>query len=195
MRTAIGAHTGPWTIEDVEALEDHGNHTRYEILFPGILTVSPAPGTVVHQRASRNLANLLQTAATSVGASVEVLAAVNVEIPGGLLTTPDIVVVDGEYSDSNPPRCQPEMVLAVVEIVALNSRSQDRVIKPRLYASAGIASYWRLELEKTLRLIVSELRRGQYVHTLTAPAGERAEIERPFPVVVDPADLVRQRRP
>jgi hypothetical protein len=44
-------HPGPWTVADVEALPDVGDHVRYELLSPGVLTVSPAPGTA-HQRIS-----------------------------------------------------------------------------------------------------------------------------------------------
>ncbi len=55
-------HPGPWMVADVEALPDVGDHARYELLSPGVLTVSPAPGTA-HQRASRVLANLLDEAA------------------------------------------------------------------------------------------------------------------------------------
>ena len=36
-------HPGPWTMADVEALPDAGDHARYELLSPGVLTVSPAP--------------------------------------------------------------------------------------------------------------------------------------------------------
>ena len=106
MSVDLAPHVGPWTIEDVEALPDYGHHSRYELLTPGVLTVSPAPG-FMHQRASRNLANLLEAAAMAAGVDVDILEAVNVEIPDGRLTQPDIVVVDGEYADTNPTRLPP----------------------------------------------------------------------------------------
>jgi len=139
-------HPGPWTMADVEALPDAGDHARYELLSPGVLTVSPAPGTA-HQRASRLLANLLDDAANRSGADVEVLEAVNVEIPGGRLTTPDIAVVDGRVADTDPVRYPSTAVRLVVEIVSPGSRATDRAIKPELYAEAGIPAYWRLELQ------------------------------------------------
>ena len=43
---AVLGHPGPWTIDEVEALPETGNHARYEILSPGVLTVSPAPGLI-----------------------------------------------------------------------------------------------------------------------------------------------------
>lgn len=183
-------HSGPWTIEDVEALPDHGDHDRYEILTPGVLTVSPAPGAP-HQRASRKLANLLDTV---VETDVEVLEAVNVEIPGGRLCQPDIVVVDAAFADTEPIRFPARTVRHVIEIVSPNSHPQDRIIKPQLYAEAGIPSYWRLEIEKTPQLIVSELRRGRYAQVVVATGGQRTAIPGLFPIEVDPVELVRRAR-
>ncbi|HEX7106501.1 MAG TPA: hypothetical protein VF218_11090, partial [Acidothermaceae bacterium] len=51
------AHPGPWTIADVEALPETGS--RFEILSPGVLTVSPAAASL-HQRASRKLTSLIE---------------------------------------------------------------------------------------------------------------------------------------
>jgi Uma2 family endonuclease len=191
MSVALVGHVGPWTIEDVEGLPDSGDHARYELLTPGVLTVSPAPGTV-HQRASRRLANLLEAAASAALASVEVLETVNLEIAGGRLAVPDIAVVDREFAATNPTRYPCSAVLAAVEIVSPSTHPQDRLIKPQLYAAARIRTYWRLELDPTPHLIVSTLVRGQYRHAVTAPAGQTTQIEMPFPVRVDPAALVRQ---
>lgn len=178
------AHVGPWTIADVMALPEG----RHEILTEGVLTVGPNPATA-HQRASRRLANLLE--ATATGEDVEVLEAVNVEIPGERFCIPDIAVVDAEFAATDPVMYQGHHLRAVVEIVSSNSRPQDRIIKPRLYADAGIPTYWRLELEGTPRLIVFELRRGRYVQVVTAKAGESTEVAIPFRVTIDPAVLVR----
>jgi Uma2 family endonuclease len=187
---ALAEHSGPWTIEDVEALPDNGDHARYELLTSGVLTVSPAPAPL-HQRTSRNVANLLDTVT---GEDFEVLEAVNVEIPGGRLCQPDVVVVDAAFVETGKVRFPPGTVLAAVEIVSPNSHPQDRIIKPQLYAAAEIPVYWRFELEKTPRLIVSELRRGRYVQVAVAVSGERTTISRPFRVELDPAELVRRVR-
>ena len=64
--------------------------------------------------------------------------------------------------------------------------------KPRLYATAGVAVYWRFELEPKPHIIVSQLGGGRLVHTLTAAAGELTMITCPFPVELDPAELARQ---
>jgi Uma2 family endonuclease len=187
----ITEHFGSWTIEDVEALPDGGNHARYEILTSGVLTISPAPETT-HQRASLRLAIALSNA---VPAGWEILSAIAVEIPGGLPCQPDLAVVNSAFVDADLVRFPPHAVLAVVEIVSPNSHPQDRIIKPRLYAAARISVYWRFELEKTPRIIVSELRRGRYVQAAVAASGEKTVVDRPFRVELDPAELVRRTRP
>jgi Uma2 family endonuclease len=183
---------GPWTIADVEALPETGNHARYEILSPGVLTVSPAPETP-HQRASSQLWLALSNAAIRAGADVEVLEAVNVEIPGERLTIPDVVVVEGQVADTNPVRWLPSAVHLVVEVTSPSSKATDRAIKPDLYAEAGIQSYWRLELWPQPQLIVYELADGSYEQVAILHAGTRGRIEHPFPVELDPAELTRRR--
>ena len=190
---ALG-HPGPWTVADVEALPDVGDHARYELLSPGVLTVSPAPGTA-HQRASRLLANLLEDAAHRAVADVEVLEAVNVEIPGERLTTPDIAVVDGRVADTDPVRYASSAVRLVVEIVSPGSRATDRAIKPELYADAGIPACWRLELEPGPQLVTYTLDGDHYAAAATLQAGQLGELPVPFPVRLDPADLTRRRGP
>lgn len=191
MSVAFTEHVGPWSIMDVEALADAGDHSRYELLTPGVLTVSPAPG-VPHQRASRRLANLIEDVVSAAGMAMEVLEAVNVEVPGGRLAVPDIVIVDREFASTDPTRFPPGTVLVVVEIVSSGSEPQDRLIKPRLYADTGIGVYWRFELTPKPHIIAFELRRGRFVQTVTALAGELTVIPCPFLVELDPAELVRR---
>ena len=191
MSLTIAGHVGPWTIEDIEGLADSGDHARYELLTPGVLTVTPAPGTV-HQRASRRLANLLEDAAAAVGAPYEVLEAVNVAIAGGRLTVPDIVVVDQRIAATDPARFPSSAVLLAVEIVSPSTHPQDRIIKPQIYAEAGVEFYWRLELESRPHLIASALTHGKFRQTVTALSDEKTLIEDPFPIALDPTHLTQQ---
>jgi Uma2 family endonuclease len=184
------AHPGPWTIADVEALPETGS--RFEILAPGVLTVSPA-AAALHQRASWNLTGLLRSAAKSAGLDVEALEAVNVELPGERLAIPDIAVVDSVAADANTVRFQPAQVHLAVEIVSPGSKATDRAIKPDLYAEAGVPAYWRLELEPQPRLFAFELRRGRYQQIVEIAAGERRVIAAGgITFELDPADLTRR---
>jgi Uma2 family endonuclease len=191
MSVALVEHTGPWTPDDVEALPNAGDHTRFEVFEGGVLVVSPAPG-VAHQRASYWLHRALAQAATTAEADVEVLEAVNVAIPGSKLLVPDVVVVAAEAVDETTTRIPAEAVLAVVEVVSPSTVSIDRAIKPAMYADAAIPVYWRVELQDTPRIVVSSLSRGRYVTRTTAIAGARSRITRPLAVEIDPADLTRR---
>jgi Uma2 family endonuclease len=188
---ALVEHTGPWTPDDVEALPDAGDHTRFEVYEGGVLVVSPAPG-VAHQRASYWLHQALAQAAAAAGADVEVLEAVNVAMPGNKLLVPDVVVVTANVIDETTTRIPAEAVLAVVEIVSRSTISIDRAIKPAMYAEANIPVYWRVELQGTPRIVVSSLSRGRYLAKSTATAGAQSRITKPFAVEIDPADLVRR---
>lgn len=59
---------------------------------------------------------------------------------------PDIVVYDKRKLDVFSLECVPiDRVALVVEVVSPGSRQDDRVRKPALFATAGVASYWRVE--------------------------------------------------
>jgi Uma2 family endonuclease len=151
MGVALVEHTGPWTADDVEALPDAGDHARFEVYEGGILVVSPAPG-VGYQRASYWLHRALARAAVAAGADVEVLEAVNVALPGGKLLVPDVVVVAADAVGETTTRLPCEAVAAVIEVVSPPTVSMDRAVKPAMYAEAGIAVYWRVELPDSGRI-------------------------------------------
>ena len=191
MSVALAEHTGPWTADDVEALADAGDHARFEVYEGGVLVVSPAPG-VGHQRASYWLHRALAQAAAAARSDAEVLEAVNVSLPGGKLLVPDVVVVAAGAIDENTTRIPSDAVLAVVEVVSPSTVSIDRAVKPAMYAEAGIPVYWRVELHETPKIVVCTLRQRNYVTHTTLMAGTTGRITRPFPVVLDPADLTRR---
>ncbi|MFI8826861.1 Uma2 family endonuclease [Streptomyces sp. NPDC053431] len=191
MSVAHDPHYGPWTIEQVLALEEDRGQRRE--LMGEALMMSPAPGAR-HQRASFRLTSLLDAAVQAAGVPAEVLEAVNVVLPDGLFI-PDIVVVEAEAAAEDPITFDSEAVLLVVEIVSPSSsgRRTDRLLKPPYYAEAGIQHLWRLELEPAPALVVSELRDGRYVERTVAEAGRETKIEAPFPLTLDPAALVSPR--
>ncbi|MBM9505177.1 Uma2 family endonuclease [Actinacidiphila acididurans] len=186
MGTAHDPHYGPWTVEQVLALgEDRGQRRE---LMGDTLVMAPAPGAT-HQSASSLLWLALRSAAKAAGAQVRVFEAVNVRLPDALLI-PDVVVVDA--GAGYPVAFDAEAVQLVVEIVSPSSmgRKTDRLLKPPYYAEAGIPYLWRLEFEPSPILVVAELEAGRYVDKIVAKAGTRTLIEKPFPVSLDPADLI-----
>lgn len=181
-------HSGPWTVEDVLA-RDEDRRYRYELLGES-LVMSPAPG-LRHQRASFRLHVALDAAARAVGAPVEVLEAINVTLPSGLVV-PDIVVADAGATVEDSVSIDAEAVQLVVELVSPGDKTMDRRFKPLLYAEAGIPAYWRLESDPAPMLVISALENGRYVERTTALAGTVTRVGEPFPFAIDPAGLVRQ---
>ncbi|MFF2431979.1 Uma2 family endonuclease [Streptomyces mirabilis] len=180
-------HTGPWTVADVLALSEDRT-TRYELLGES-LVMSPAPG-IRHQRASFRLHVILDAAARAAGAPVEVLEAINVTLPSGLVV-PGLVVTDAGATVKDTVSVDADAVQLVVELVSPGN-TMDRKFKPLLYAEVAIPHFWRLEFDPAPRLIVSELHAGRYVESSTALAGATTRINAPFPVDIDPAGLTRQ---
>lgn len=188
MSVAATEHPGPWTVADVLALPED-RRVRYELLGES-LVMSPTLG-LRHQRASFRLHVALDAAARAAQAPVEVLEAVNVTLPSGLVV-PDIVVADAGATVEDGVSVDAEAVQLVVELVSPGNKTMDRRFKPMLYAEAGIPHYWRVEFDTAPRLVLAELRYGSYVERTTALAGASSRIETPFPFTIDPAHLTRQ---
>jgi Uma2 family endonuclease len=108
----------PWTVEDVYALPEDG--MRHELL-DGTLLVNPPP-SVGHQLAAARLRTAL---ARSAGAAHEVLEAVGVLLPSGLLV-PDVVVAQAAAVHRGGRELRARDVVAVIEIVSPSSRTKDR---------------------------------------------------------------------
>ncbi|WSL77824.1 Uma2 family endonuclease [Kitasatospora sp. NBC_01266] len=186
MSVATADHSGPWTVEDVLALPEDTRH-RVE-LVGGALLMSPNPG-VPHQRASSRLWAILDAAIEACGAPFEVLEAVNVIVPDGLLI-PDLVVADADAAADAGTTLSAHGIVVAIEIASPSTRVTDKKMKPALYAAAGIPHYWRLELEPTPRLYLGQLERGAYTDRLVQ-IGESTALTEPFPLNLDPAALRR----
>ncbi|MET9655485.1 Uma2 family endonuclease [Streptomyces sp. NPDC006510] len=164
-------HTGPWTVADVLALPEDRS-VRYELLGES-LVMSPAPG-LRHQRASFRLHVAMDAATRAAGAPVEILEAINVTLPSGLVV-PDIVVADAGATVDDGVSIDAEAVQLVVELVSPGNKTMDRKFKP-------IPHYWRLEFDPAPRLIITELENGRYVEQTTALSGEVTRLDAPVPL-------------
>lgn len=174
---------GPWTVDDVLELGEGTSH-RVEMVG-GALLLTPRPG-IVHQRAAHRLAVLLDAAADG----FEVLPAVNVDLGGRALVTPDITVVTAAAVTGDRAFVDAGDVLLVVEIATADTAVTDRITRPALYAEAGIGHLWRLDLEPAPHLWVGALESDVYATVARLPGGRTARIPAPLTVQVDPADLV-----
>ena len=107
------AHSGPWSIDDLDGLPDGGQ--RYEII-DGSLLMSP-PLSARHQGIAARVSALLREAASP---GLEVVEATGLTIGPGLLV-PDVLVATSDAIWNSHPTLAPADVVLVVDIVSPSS--------------------------------------------------------------------------
>ncbi|MFC4043270.1 Uma2 family endonuclease [Dactylosporangium siamense] len=89
----------------------------------------------------------------------------------------------------------PEQVLLVVEVVSPESAYRDRMVKPRKYAEAGVAHYWRVEEEDSSPVVHAyELDEPTRQYVPTGIHSGELHTTRPFEITLDLNGLGRPRR-
>jgi Uma2 family endonuclease len=135
----VTGHTGEWHAWD---LDDLPEGTRYEV-FEGNLIISPRPRWLHQKVAAHIWMALEQTAPEAWSASLDVEIRFGTDGKNSLC--PDVVVATSALDETDPAFVLPEQVRLAVEVVSPNSRSMDRLVKPAVYAKAGIPTYWLVE--------------------------------------------------
>jgi Uma2 family endonuclease len=131
----------PLTADDVLAMVDAGvlgEHDRVELLLGVLTEMSPQdpPHAVVTQRLTRWLAPLM------VAGTHDVRVQLPFRVPDDTsLPEPDVAVVARDDARVDHPR----EALFVIE-VADSSVRVDTVVKPPLYAAAGVPDYWVVDV-------------------------------------------------
>jgi Uma2 family endonuclease len=174
-----------WTLEDLTRLPDDGR--RYEIL-DGSLLVSPAPASW-HQFVC---AWLLATLTKSAPTDHIVLPGANLLLPAPLtrLFIPDVLVVHtppGFWDKDDHLTLPPDLVPLTAEVVSRSSVTMDRIMKPALYAEAGVGHFWRVENGPDGPTVhVFALGGGAYKRVHLVRPGERVEVDAPWPIHIAP---------
>ena len=135
MSITINPPPGPWTVDDLERIPDGG--FRIEIHEGNLVLMSPA--TMWHADVARRIANALLAAGRV--ASNEV----GVKKSDRSTRIADVAVFKERPENRKMAFWHPDDLALVVEVVSESSKDDDRFIKPRWYARAGIAEYWRVE--------------------------------------------------
>jgi Uma2 family endonuclease len=184
--SVAAAHPEPWTEDEYFALGETSNRIE---LVDGSLLVSPAP-TKRHQRIAYLLARGLDEAADRAGLLVP--QDVNLRLSGGRILEPDLVVAD---TDDFGAKVEAAEVKLVIEIVSPSNAGMDRLLKPQLYAAAGIGWYLRVEQpEDSVELHLQRLDGDHYVPFALAGPGETLAVDEPFPFELELASLLGRRR-
>lgn len=186
MSVGVVDHVGPWTEDEYFALGETTNRIE---LIDGSLWVSPAPSKR-HQHIALLLAMELYGAAERAG--LLVLQDVNLRLASGRILQPDVVVADTDDLGTTVEAAEAKLV---AEVVSPGNAGTDRLLKPQLYAAAGISWYLRVEQpQDSVELHLYKLASDHYVPAAVASPGQALASNEPFPFELDLASLLRRRR-
>jgi Uma2 family endonuclease len=176
------APDGPWTEPDLHLFAQDGH--RYEIVDGSLHVTPPLDGP--HEAVVRALVTTLRGAAPE---GWWVCARLGIET-GTSNLIPDVTVLRPQSSGAS--WSDPADVALVVEVETPASRRYDRLLKPTLYADAGIASYWRIETDDAAPSLHLYTRQDAGAYTLerTIEGPELVKLDAPFPVRVSPSTWV-----
>jgi Uma2 family endonuclease len=125
-------------------------------------------------------------------AGLLVLQDVNLRLSGGRILQPDIVVAD---TDDDGVTVEAAEAKLVIEVVSPGNAGTDRLLKPQLYAAAGIGWYLRVEQpNESVELHLERLAGDRYVPALVARPGQALVSDEPFSFELEIASLLHRRR-
>jgi len=184
MSVAVLEHPEPWSEDEYFALGETSNRIE---LIDGSLWVSPAPSKR-HQHIAFLLTMALYSAAERSG--LLVLQDVNLRLASGRIVQLDIVVAD---TDDSGTTVEAGEVKLVVEVVPPSNAGTDRLLKPQLYAAAGIDWYLRVEQPlDSVELHLQKLAGDHYGPAAVAGPGQTLASDEPFSFKLEVASLLRR---
>jgi Uma2 family endonuclease len=167
-----------YTIEDVLRLPD--DSPRVE-LTDGVPTVVPSPSGG-HQKISWRLVSWLERNCPQ---GFEPQMAVGVVLDVRTTLEPDALILRSPV-DLDHHFYAPEQVAVAVEIVSPGTKRRDRLVKPAMYAAAGVPHYWRIE-QSPVHIFAYDLADGEY--RLVADSDAELVLEKPFEIRLPIADI------
>ncbi|MEV6601310.1 Uma2 family endonuclease [Actinoplanes sp. NPDC051346] len=171
-----------WTTDDLDALPEDG--LRRELL-DGVLLVSPSPTDIHQVLAGRLMVALEQTCP----GNLHVTQAVEVRINSRRSFIPDVLITTDDAASRHASFYDPQEVQLAVEIVSPTSQSMDRVMKPALYAKAGIPNYWLVETQGGLTVQTYKLDDEDEVYQPSGTFTDWIKIDQPWRIEIPIAKL------
>ncbi|MFF9685155.1 Uma2 family endonuclease [Streptomyces sp. NPDC014623] len=178
-----------WVAEDLDRLPELPRHTE---LIDGSL-VFMSPQTRFHMRTMRLLENCLLDQAPD---ELDVFREFSIRLDSRNRPEPDVLVVPLDADTGPKETClRPEDVLLAVEVMSEESAVRDRDAKPRKYAAAGVAHFWRVEqgTDGLPVVYVYELDPALRAYTATGIYHNTLKLDVPFPLDIDLTAIHRRR--
>lgn len=164
------APQGRWTEPDLHLFPQDGH--RYEIV-DGALHVTPP----MDERHAAVVATLIEALRAEAPEGWWVCERCGVDA-GGSNVVPDITVLRPRSTG----RCwaEPSDVALVVEVESAETMRYDRLLKPAVYAAAGIGGYWRVEAGPVVRTFT--LSGDGYRPGTSVVGAEPVRLDTPYPM-------------
>jgi Uma2 family endonuclease len=102
---------------------------------------------------------------------------------------PDVMVVRRDAIRRGRDCFDPADVPLVIEVLSPSNRGNDLIIKRHYYAAGGIPQYWIVDPERGT-LTVLTLEGDSYQDRAVVEAGQVWRSDEPFPLTIDPADVL-----
>jgi Uma2 family endonuclease len=171
-----------WTVADLAVIPDDG--ARRE-LVDGSLHVYPLP-TSVHQVIAMRLGVALEQTCPD---DLFVSQANDVELSTRRMFIPDVLVTTFEAARRRAGSFMADEVVLAVEIVSPGSQSVDRVLKPALYAKAGIPNFWLIETDGGITVQTHQLNREAGTYEPSGSFTDVISVASPWPLEIPIAAL------
>lgn len=179
--------SGDWTTDDLDAMPEDG---RRRELIDGVLIVSPSPARF-HQLVAARLCVALEEGCPE---DYDVTQGVEVRVSRRRSFIPDVLVVNAQASTDETHIYQPHDVLLAVEIVSPNSIAMDHVMKPALYAEAGIPLYWCIDTRGEVTVHTHRLKGDADVYAPTGTFTDVIALDQPWEIWLPVAKIAGRRR-
>jgi Uma2 family endonuclease len=173
-----------WTVDDLASLP---KDLRYELIDGRLLLPSP---TAIHQDIGVRVLLALEVGCPP---DLKVFVDLSLKVDHRNEPRPDVVVVRPGRLDVTPLPIE-DAVLAV-DVISPGSHFRDMYAKAKVYAAAGVASYWVIDPLFEDGMVLSEFRpspNGDY--ELVSSTNQIFTTDVPFPVTIDLPALTERRR-
>lgn len=164
-----------WTVDDLASLP---KDLRYELIDGRLILPSP---TGLHQEICAELRSMLRP---NCPPGYRPYLDVSLEVNSRNEPRPDVVVMPMSMGLRSPAPI--EHALLLVEVISPTSHFRDMHAKSKLFASAGVASYWVVDPWFTGGVVLTEFRIGEdgYYETVTS-TNKVFTADLPYPATID----------
>ncbi|MEA5594650.1 Uma2 family endonuclease [Rivularia sp. UHCC 0363] len=156
-----------WTIDEYHGMIASGilDNRKVELLKGDIVEMSPEgePHAYCSDEAGEYLSELL-------GKLAKIRQAKPITLPNNSEPEPDIAIVQRLGRDYREHHPYPENIFWLIEY-SNSSLEKDLQIKSKIYAEAGIAEYWVVNLKKLHLVVFREQLDGDYATKFTLTTG------------------------